>query len=480
MENDCWQECANTKKCTEKYGEEFINKECSKLTCSCFVAKCVECKEYTLDCEICKHRYDKTRDPDYIRKNLREQLKPSKNYGYINKSGVHSIVCDGSLLGEGAEGKGVEVITTGRRLDYWEFYNMTKDIVEKALSKGAYVNERCSIHVHLLASYYENGKGANIGEFFGKNNSNISELERPLPKIVIANLHQLCRKYQNAITWMSMGMKTEEALTRWEKYRVSILDVSPVQRSIQNIIEVMEQKSNKLNGKYGWINYMFLRFNDDEDLTRFHVELRSLDGMMSASVVTAMTCLFYALVIKAIEISRYGVLEVGDASWTANAIDLKNRILNNCPEGWSSNRLADTSSLTSVCRGKLIEESLEMLYQLKHILLKSGPAYDVLEQIAYKPVALRRVEGKTWPMIEDELAVYAPKETQLEKKLSECIDTRLLVNCTSENEWKTKIFSTISEEEGTDVSDALNNILFAGKNEGEYIWSNSLGTILKV
>ena len=59
-------------------------------------------------------------------------------------------VQDGSLLGK----KGAEVITVGRRVDYWEFYKMAKTIIDTAVTKGAYVNERCSTHMHVLAGYY--------------------------------------------------------------------------------------------------------------------------------------------------------------------------------------------------------------------------------------------------------------------------------------------------------------------------------------
>jgi len=470
----CWQECGNKDKCTAEHGEEFIKSNCTGITCSNYISACVTCEEKVTDCESCKYLYDPKKDPDNIRRSLREELSPSNTYGKINESGVHSIVCDGSLLGSGEEGKGAEIITTGRRVDYWEFFKMNKKIIDESLSKGAYVNERCSIHVHLLASYYNNLKLSMRGD------GNASELEKPLPQIILANFHQLCRKYQNAMTWMSMALDKETHLTRWEKYRASILDISPLRRNMREIISMLEQRTGKSGGKYGWVNYMFMRFNSKHDLNRFHLEMRVMDGNMSPSAVTAMTCLFYALVIKAVEISRYGLLEVGSQEEVEEAFSIKERLLNNNPEGWGVPHRFSDYMLDEKQQDILIQQSLELIYQVKHILLKLGPAYDVLEQLAYQPIAFRRVEGKTWEEIEEELAVYIPTETRIEKLISISIDTREFIGCASEKDWIIKITKAVKEEDAAATPEVVEQILQAGKDFGEYVWAKNIGTMLKV
>jgi len=469
-ENNCWKKCVRETLCKKEFGDKFKD-ICAGQMCTGYIMNCAVCEDFTLDCEICEFRYNPDKDPDNIRKQLRDSFKPSQNYGRINASGVHNIVCDGSLLGEGSEGKGAEVITTGRRIDYWEFFKMITKIMKDSTDKGAYFNERCSIHVHLLASYYGT-KG--LGR-----SSLMSELEKPLPEIVIANFHQLCRKYQNAITWMSAGLDDYEHFTRWEKFRQSVLDVSPVSNSMPALINIMEERTGKLRGKYGWVNYMFCRFNDNNDLTKFHLEMRSLDGIMSPSAVTAMACLFYAMIIKAVEISRYGLLEVGDETWMKRSMQVKKRLLNG-NGGYDSNRLSCTADLTDEDFDFLKREAYELNNQLKHILLKLGPVYEVIEKLAYSPAAIRRCAGKTWDEIEEELAVYIPKETKLEKLLASHIDMRTYVKCKDEKEWCINIIKDISEEEKEDVSEALNAIITAYKSDGEYIWSDNLGTMLKV
>lgn len=469
-ENDCWKKCLNEPECRENFKDNF-DKVCEKQLCSNFKAACYTCDLFSVDCVGCEYRYDPAHDPDGIRNYLRETLAPSQSYGNISASGVHSVVCDGSLLGKGKEGKGAEVVTVGRRMDYWEFFNMISDIVRESGSKGAYMNERCSIHVHMLASYYDVKEGANP-------RSNVSELEKPLPQIVLANFHQLCRRYQNAITWMSMGLDDYDHLTRWEKFRVSILDTSPVSQSMKEVIYELENISGKPGGKYAWVNYMFSQFDNNRDLTRFHVEMRAMDGIMSPSAVTALSCLNYALIIKAVEISKYGLLEVGPKEWMDQTKQLKKCILNNC-SSYDSDRLTDTSCLGEKERKILQVESMDLLNQVKHILFKIGPAYEVLEKLAEKPTAYWRCEGESWEKIESRLEVYRPVETILDQKLFELIDFRTFTNCKDEDAWLVKVNSVLEKDQIAD-KEQIHQAFYTLKRNGVCIWSENLGTVLKV
>ncbi|MBV5346788.1 hypothetical protein JZU46_01000 [bacterium] len=470
-ENDCWKKCLNEENCKQMLGNNF-EAQCVKQHCTSFKAACYDCGNFSVDCLNCIHRFDPNSDPDGIREHLRDVFSPTKSYGNINASGVHSVVCDGSLLGTGKEGKGAEIITVGRRVDYWEFFNMISKIIKESKDKGAYVNDRCSTHAHLLASYYDLKDSMRGGP-------QMSELERPLPQIVLANLHQLCRKYQNAITWMSMALDTPEHLTRWEKYRVSILDVSPATATMKSVIETVSHMAGK-NGKYAWINYNFLRFNHDNDLSRFHIEMRVLDGMMSESAITALSCLFFALVIKAVEISKYGLLEVGSKQWFEKTARIKSRLMNNNSDWDAAHRSSNTHELSENDMDVLREESFDLLNHLKHILFRLGPAYDVLEKLASTPIALRRVAGESWDTIEENLAVYRPTETILEQKIFEIIDLRTVTKLESEEAWVAKVWEILSVELKLDNMDILVQIIRALKNEGLCIWSTQLGTLLKV
>ena len=55
------------------------------------------------------------------------------------------------------------------------------------------------------------------------------------------------------------------------------------------------------------------------NINRFHVEFRAADCLLSPSATAAIACMYYALIIKAVEISRYGLTEVGDGEWLDRA-----------------------------------------------------------------------------------------------------------------------------------------------------------------
>jgi len=494
-ESDCWKECANKDICFGKKSfDKCLNRalncdpadcdkcehyavECAGIFCSDFVSACVTCKNFVTNCAACELRYDPNRNPDSIRNNVRQVLDPNECYGMVNKSGVHSITTDGSLLGN----KGIEIITNGRRVDYWEYFKMAQNICQTAEGHGAYLNERCSIHMHHLLSYYS--KLVNNPEKFGIP-QNVSEMERDMPEIVLANLHQLVRRYQNAITWMTMALDEPNRLTRWEKFRVSVLPISAVLNNMSTVCR--EVSSHSGGNKYGWINYKYCQFGREGGLKRFHVEYRVMDGILAPSAVAAMACLYYSLLVKAIEISRYGILEVGDADWMKQTEVVKAALLNNMKAYGDGDRFGNTRHLSKYYN-VLTGESLDLVHQIKHILIKIGPAYQVLEKLAERPIALRRVDGDGWVKIENDLAVETTKEDELEIRLREFIDLRLVSECNNFEEWVLAVSEDLrtdpegdSETLPNDLEEAITKYVDNKRNDGDMIWSDTLGTIIDV
>ena len=471
-EIECWKECTRTKECQAEQGDKF---ECFGLFCTGFLSQCAVCDDFEVECKSCEHRYDPNRNPDSIRERMNQTLHPSQSYGNITKHGVHSVVTDGSLLGK----KGAEVITVGRRPDYWEFFQMSKSIIDLAVENNAYVNERCSIHSHLLASYYgklPNGKDGGAGV-----PNQISEMEKDMPEIILANFHQLCRRYQNAMTWMTMGLDDPEKMTRWEKYRVSVLHTSAIMNSMQKVVQ--DVSSNAGGNKYGWVNYNYCQFNDDGSLRRVHVEMRVMDGLLTPSAVAAMSCLYYSLMIKAVEISRYGIVEVGDKEWLDRAMVVKGCLLNNMKSYQDGDRFGDTSKLSNYYE-TLISESFDLISQVKHILMKLGPAYEVLEKLAERPCALRRCDGESWERIESDLAVQMTVENLFINKLAEIIDLRLVDQCKDEVEWVTGAGNLIREDKELNidpdddtVEDRIAEYTTKKKNDGEMVFLDRVGAM---
>ena len=472
MDSNCWKECTRLADCEADRGKDF---SCFGLFCTGFLSHCVVCDKFKVDCKSCTHRYDPSRNPDSIRERMNKTLRPSLSYGNVTKHGVHSIVTDGSLLGK----KGAEVITVGRRLDYWEFFTMSKIIIDLAMENNAYVNERCSIHAHLLASYYGKLPGGKDGGPGVPNQ--INEMEKDMPEIILANFHQLCRRYQNAMTWMTIGLDDPQRMTRWEKFRVSVLHISAIMNSMHKVVQ--DVSANAGGNKYGWVNYNYCQFNDDGSLRRVHVEMRVMDGLLTPSAVAALSCLYYALMIKAVEISRYGIVEVGDKSWLEQAEVIKKTLLNNMKGYQDGDRFGDTSNLPNHYE-TLTAESFDLISQVKHILLRMGPAYEVLEKLAERPCALRRCDGEDWKQIEQSLAVQMTTEDLFANKLAEVIDLRLVDQCKNEVEWISEVSNlmradtelSINPDDDT-VEDRIVDYTSKKKNDGEMVFLDRIGSM---
>lgn len=492
-ENECWQKCINTDGChaiertpdtcqnaavncdgSECVGCEHFTAECTGIYCSNFISFCYVCDKFERDCSGCQYRYDPSRNPEAIRKGLTEKFKPNQTYGVINATGVHSVVQDGSLLGK----KGAEIVTIGRRVDYWEFYKMLKRIIDESVSRGGYVNERCSTHMHLLASYYGKMMSMSGNDKSGVPNR-VNEMERDMPEIILANFHQLCRRYQNAMTWMMMGLDEPERMTRWEKFRVSVLEISAVKDMMQNVLK--QVSANAGGNKYGWVNYNPVEFNGNGQVRRFHVEMRAADGLLSPSALAALGCMQYALAIKAVEISRYGLLEVGDEAWMNQARQVKDAILNNMKGYQDGDRFGDTSNLHQYYE-ILRSEAIDLVQQLKPILIRIGPAYEVLEKLAERPCALRRCDGETWEQIEKDLEVIVNEEGKLDIALSEIITLNQVCECSDMTEWIQTVGQILRNDPEMEIDpdnavleDNIQEYIDNKRDAGELVWSGRIG-----
>lgn len=495
-DHDCWTKCINIEACTSAPEMsrcknkkdsciETLCKECPSyefecvgIACSNRVAPCIDCADFQMNCSACAHRFDPSKNPDAIRQACINQFKPSGSYGIVSDSGVHNITTDGSLLGK----KGMEIITTGRRVDYWEFYKMTKSIIDTAIASGGYSNERCSVHMHALAGYY--GKIANMPG----PSSTINELEKSVPEIILANLHQLFRRYQNAITWMTSGLDDPKHLTRWEKFRVSILPISAITQTMPKVVEEVARNSG--GNKYGWANYKFCGFDSDGDVNRLHVEVRVMDGILSPSAISAIACLYYSLFIKAVELSRYGIMEIGDSKRRDMAFKIKDALMNNTAdwqEGTKNGRFSDTSKLSKYI-DTLVAESFELITLVKHILGTVGPAYDVLEKLAEAPCSIRRCEGKSWETIEKELFVELTDEDQFEYHIKRIIDTREVLNKVSINSWIQAVANKLHgikelnpENHSVDeMVDKVSILIEAKMSDGDMLWGKRIGSMMNV
>lgn len=471
----CFEQCQkwDEGKCVIAQAEGCVGINCAK-----FEPPCSKCDKYDRGCSSCPELYDINKDPRKIREIIGKRLQPTKFVGSHGATGTYKVCKDGSLAGDG----GVEVATVGRRVQFDSFYDMIKNIIDISAKHGAYTNERCSIHIHVLTSYLTPafGKG-DVGDDYliGE----ITELERPVPEIIVANFHQLVRRYQCALIWLSAAGTSPDKLTRWEKFRKSVLPYSAVKYKMPVVVSDVGQASGS-KAKYAMMNYEQMGFNAIGEAERFHIEGRYMDGCLSPAAITAHTCLLIGLVIKAVELSRWGILQSGDRQY----MQLQNEIYKNLCNGdgdWSGGRFSNTKGLAPYV-SDLQKQSHQLIRLIKNTLSGLAPADEILRSLADRPLAVRLCDGETWEQIEADLMPFREDKDEVEEALIRVISLGSISDCDTEEEWVDAVSLQIADELGVGSSKEKTDDLKG--NVVDYVtqlsmkqkihWSRDVGTYL--
>ena len=470
----CYEQCSSWDE-----GNCSIAKEhgCVGVNCVAFTQPCSSCSKYDRGCDTCPRRYDKSKDPKYVRKQVSDILKPTNFVGSCGENGIYKVCRDGSLQGDG----GIEIATVGRRVEFNSLYEMVSNIMSACEERGAFVNERCSIHVHLLASYLTPGfssdgnPSSDDGSKFIK--TEVTELERPLPEIIMANFHQLVRRYHCALIWLSSAGKSDNEFTRWEKFRKSVLPYSAMQSKMRIVTEDVGSASNSKR-KYAMMNYEQMKFNQKGDVSRLHVEGRYMDGNLSPAAVVAHACLLYGLMLKAVEISKYGILEAGDKSYMELQYEIYANLCNS--DGpWDGNRFSDTSSLKAYIYD-LKNQSRQLVRFVKSAIGDNSPAGEVLSSLAEKPLTYHLMENKSWKEIENILLPERTSNNEMEKYILQLVELGVISECSSAEEWVSVVLSEIQEVEGDatkskTTGESLKDFVSNLTTQRRIHWSKSLG-----
>lgn len=420
----CYEQCAkwNNGNCSIA-----LQHGCAGINCSAFKQPCSSCSKYDRGCSTCPELYSISKDPRNIREKVTEALKPTNFVGALGENGIYKVCKDGSLSGDG----GIEIATAGRRVEFNSIYEMISKVMAICEEKGAFVDERCSIHIHLLASYLTPGFSEDdSGSNYIKNE--VTELERPMPEIILANFHQLIRRYHCALIWLSSAGKGHNEFTRWEKFRKNILPYSAVRQRMSSLV-LGVGKASKSKAKYAMMNYEQMKFDDAGDVARLHVEGRYMDGNLSPAVVTAHACLLYGIMLKAIDISKFGVLQSGDK----NYMDLQNEMYKNLCNNdgpWDGSRYSDTSCLSPYIEN-IKQQSKQLIRLVKTTLCEQSPADEILNKLAEKPLTYHLMEKMSWEKIEQSLMPEAEEIGEEENDLLQLVTLGAISECASPEEW---------------------------------------------
>ncbi len=437
------------------------------------------CASYVPFCSICPsfqrvgdaiEKTDVRRDAETIRQEMQVLLQPSEFVGQVGKTGALEVKRDDSLINNG----GIEVPTVGRRVHWESFYGMCKDIIYPIVKHGGFVSERCSQHYHVLAGYLP---GAVNPKHRGVQ---VSDLESPMPEIVLANFHQLQRRYELAMFWIMSAGESMEHLTRWAKFRQSLYRFSALSAKMS---QVREEMSNSIvsmrqsqKGKYASTTYQFCRFDDAGDVATFHIENRIADGVLSPAVATAWGMLCYGMVLKAVRLSQYGILEAGSAAYREIVKEIQPHIIDGSSRDWGEDRFGNTVGLVKYFPW-LQENAKEMITLLKPELSGMGPAYEILLHLAETPCSLRLVRGDTWEKIEADLYQEHSESTRsytgAEEELREAVDLASIIECEDLNTWIEEIAAYLGRNPAETQQIVQEMVM-----HGEYRWSDPIGGLI--
>ncbi|MCI5121223.1 MAG: hypothetical protein D3908_08555, partial [Candidatus Electrothrix sp. AUS4] len=196
------------------------------------------------------------------------------------------------------------------------------------------------------------------------------------------------------------------------------------------------------------------------------------DGDLCPVSITAKTFLFMTMMLKAVEISKFGLLQADSGSLIEDNTSLMNMISNN--EGKLAT--SDTSAIDDIILEKYQDNARQLLFFLKSIfLLLDNPSELVLQQLALEPISLRRNRGKNWKQIEDELLSHVHPQPPLDDtdyELIKLIELGLLTGMGNKNGWLDNAaqFLRITT---TEINERLRNY----KNRSP-IWQDELGSMV--
>jgi hypothetical protein len=308
-----------------------------------------------------------------------------------------------------------------------------------------------------------------------------SELEIPMPEIILANFHQLHRRYEPALFWIMSSGEAMETLTRWSKFRQPIRQYGAMQSNMRKIQKELADNipggGQGTAGKYASCSYYFCKFDQDGNITTFHIENRIPDGCMAPSVVAAWGMMVYAMMLKAVRLSQYGLMEMGSREYAEQLEEASQHLINGHNREYGGHRVADTSGV-----GPYIpfyrESARELVQLLKGELNKFGPAFDILMQLADRPLSLRRAQGDSWEDIENELNPQGREEDSdnrylIEDEVAEVVDLTGIVECENQDVWIEEVAAHIDHPPAM-IAEIVAQFLSSGR----YRWSDVVGALI--
>jgi hypothetical protein len=336
---------------------------------------------------------------------IEEALQPSRDMNTLGQLGVYDVI---------KEHCGIEILVIGRHPHWEALQEQYSRILLPLLEEKIRMRPTCGLHFHLLSP----------------------GLAEDIPEIILANFWNLSRLYAPGLKFITAAGAGKDKLCRRRQHnahlefmRLSAADHSMeiIQQRLKDSLDVPEHQN--------FFNLEHVRFNEQNIITDFHVEMRYPDGDLCPTSITAKTFLLLTLLLKSVEISKFGLIDAPSEDFMRNNTELMDKISNNDGKLATS----DTEKIDSRQLAEYQVNACDLLRFLKSIfLLLDNPAELVLQDLAERPIALRRDCGLSWQAIEGELqqAITPPHNLdQLDYELIKIIELGLLDGSVSAQRW---------------------------------------------
>lgn len=347
---------------------------------------------------------------------LIEALQPTRDLTNLGRYGVLDVI---------DEHCGVEVQIIGRQPYYSALSEQYHAILNPLLERRVRARATCGLHYHTLP----------IG------------LSEPVPEIVLANVWNLTRRYAPHLRFLTSAGDCPEALCRRRNYtsHLEMVRHTPGVYSMREIQQLLRE-SKRVPEHQNFLNLEHVTFTEDGAVRDFHLEFRFPDADLAPTSIVAKTFLFLAMLLKAVEMSQYGVIHVGRVREWKRKKELLDMLNNNDGNLATS----DTSAVTPEVMDELRAGCRELLELLKPVLSRLArvscegsdehPAFEVLCLLAETPLSLLRISGRDWQEIEQLLseraAVTSGEWDKTDRRLGRLIELAELTAHTAPEAWK--------------------------------------------
>ncbi len=338
---------------------------------------------------------------------LVDALQPSRDVNRLGPYGVLDVV---------GEHCGIEIRVLGRQPYYTALIQQYRDLFAR-LPAGIRARPTCGLHYHVLA----------VG------------LTEPMPEIILANVWNLTRRYAPELRFLTSAGDQLTALCRRRNYtsHLEMVRWTPGTETMRQIQQHL-QESRVVPAHNNFLNLEHVVFYEDGSIQVLHYENRFPDADLSPTSIVAKTFLFLAMLLKAVEMSQYGVIHVGKIGEWRRKCQLLDWLSNN--DGHLAT--SDTSRITPEIIEELRVGGRELLELLKPIFdrWEHNPAFEVLSLLAETPLSLLRASGRSWAEIEallaERAAVPAGELDTTDRRLMRCIELAELTGQAALEAWK--------------------------------------------